>query len=213
MNARQGLVFTGGRAPAVPIHVVDRAKWFVVAADSGLEMAAEAGVIPDAIVGDMDSLRDVSLIDEYPDAVVERYPRAKDFTDTEIACRYIRDIGIDSITIVGGGGGRLDHLLAVSYLFHRVLHPRRWLTHREEVLAVDDSIVLSGRPGETISLLPVGQELCRMRSRGLRWALDSIEWTVGDIGISNECTAEQIRIDMECGRLILIRSLPAEIEL
>lgn len=213
MQKRRGLVVTGGRAPAVPLRIEDRTQWCVVAADSGVDVLDQIGLIPDAIVGDMDSISDPSRLSDYPDARVERYPRDKDHTDTEIACLFLRNSGIESITIIGGGGGRLDHLLGIASLFERPDHPQRWLTHRDEVYSVDEEIMIECEPGDVVSLLPVGPGVCRMESEGLKWSLHGIVWQKGDIGISNEATARTCRVSMKEGRLILVRSLPKTIVL
>lgn len=211
MAEQRGLVITGGRAPAVPFSIGCRNEWCVVAADSGVDLLSKLEIEPDAIVGDMDSISDAGKIHEFPRATVERYPREKDYTDTEIAYRYLRAAGVRDITILGGGGGRLDHLLGIVSLFDREDHPTRWLTHREEVFSIDNEIVVECGVGETISLLPVGLNRCRMKSEGLKWPLDGIVWKKGDIGISNESTDRRCRVKMIEGRLILVRALPNEI--
>jgi thiamine pyrophosphokinase len=213
MHNGEGLVITGGRAPDVPIRIPNRDRWTIVAADSGADFAFQMGVVPDAIVGDMDSIRDASLLNRADVENVERYPRDKDHTDTEIACIYLHSRGIDTITIVGGGGGRMDHLLGIVRMFDRETHPDRWLTHHEEVRAIDTAYSFSCTPGETVSFFPVGTQRCTMTSSGLKWPLDSIEWSIGDAGISNECTGSRCEVTMKSGRLILIRSLPDEIVL
>lgn len=213
MREKQGLIVTGGRSPASPLRFDSRDDWCVVAADSGLDLAIEIGLTPDAIVGDMDSIADQSRIDAFPDAFVARYPQEKDYTDTEIACDYLRNSGVQRITIVGGGGGRLDHLLGIVSLFERDAHPARWLNHRDEVLSIDTEIVIECAVGDLVSLFPVGCQRCTMRSEGLKWPLDELEWRKGDVGISNECIGERCRVTMTEGRLILVRSLPAEIVL
>ena len=213
MLQRRGLIVTGGRAPAVPVRITDRDRWCVVAADSGVDVLEKIGVQPDAIVGDMDSISHTDKLEEFPKAHIERYPRDKDHTDTEIACLYLRRADIASITILGGGGGRLDHLLGIASLFDRTDHPARWLTHRDDVLSIDEEIVIECEPGEVISLLPVGSVPSRMSSDGLKWPLNGLVWKKGDIGISNEATGGTCRITMLEGRLILVRSLPKTIVL
>ncbi len=84
---------------------------FVIAADSGYDTAKKFGVIPDLLVGDMDS------IGEVPKNVPTRRVKAeKDDTDTMLAVNIAVDMGSDEINIVGGGGGRADHWLSNIFL-------------------------------------------------------------------------------------------------
>jgi thiamine pyrophosphokinase len=176
-----------------------------VAADSGLLLARDFGVKPDYIIGDMDSLPDPAVLDEYEATRVLRYPREKDYTDTELALRLAREKGCDELVIVGGGGGRMDHFLALYSLFHRKAPPAAWLTDKDEILLITSGYTFCGCAGRLISLFPVGKAPVRMRSRGLAWSLDGLEWTTGDAGISNIIADNYAEIQILSGALLLMR--------
>jgi thiamine pyrophosphokinase len=207
----RALVITGGAAPSV-----DAAQpWLhdrqlVVAADSGLETARAYGVRPSIVVGDFDSLSDRSLLDEYSPDAVRRFGAAKDDTDTELALSIAFDEGGEDVALLGGGGGRLDHLLAIAWIFARERYPSVWVTAESEVRPVVDELVLTGRPGERVSFFPIGGDRCRMESRGLRWALDDLRWGPGDVGVSNEFVAGEVRVRMIEGRLLMVRPLRSQ---
>jgi thiamine pyrophosphokinase len=200
------LVITGGGAPEVGrvIDLLDAAD-VIVAADSGLATARRFGVRPSLIVGDFDSIGDLSVLDEYDDAEVRRFPAAKDATDTEIALDAAWGAGASRVSLIGGGGGRMDHLLAIVAVFERDRFPHVWVTSGEIVKATDDELVEHGTVGEGMSLFPLGCEPCRMRSTGLRWPLDSLVWHRGDIGISNEFAEAEVCITVDSGRLLMVR--------
>jgi thiamine pyrophosphokinase len=178
----------------------------VVAADSGLDLAMRLGIEVDLVVGDFDSLSDRTFLDRFDDRVVS-FPEGKDETDTEIGIRLARERGASSVTLIGGGGGRLDHLIAIVSLFDRELHPDMWITNNALVLSVETSRTIEGRIGELISFFPVGPVPCRMRSSGLRWQLDGLVWEHGDVGISNVMKEERVKVEMVSGRLIAVRAL------
>lgn len=117
------VIFTGGKSPAAADFVrycnIHGTPDFAVAADSGLETALDFGIEPDEIVGDMDSLRDTSCLQNRA-GKIQIFPRDKDFSDTELA--LIRAISHNKnawITLVGGGGGRIDHFLSIFDIFSR----------------------------------------------------------------------------------------------
>jgi thiamine pyrophosphokinase len=202
-----GCVFTGGLWPAKENceEYLKEAELYV-AADSGLLLARSFGLRPDYIVGDMDSLPNLAILDDYDSRRVIRYPREKDYTDTELGLKLAREKGCDRIFLVGGGGGRMDHFLALYSLFHRENPPSAWLTDRDEIIYIDSRYELKGCEGKGISLFPLGLGSVRMRSSGLKWPLDGLEWRVGDIGISNIVADNYAEIEIVTGALLLMRS-------
>ena len=200
-----GIVFTGGLGPdrdEVEPYL-QRASW-IVAADSGLLLAENFGVEPNIILGDMDSIPDRTILKKYPKAEIREYPRDKDYTDTELALQSLYSLGCTEYILVGGGGGRLDHLLGIVSLFYRSKPPSRWFTHNEEVVYIEDCLEIGGLQGRKVTFMPVSLEECRMKTEGLKWPLDSLRWRPGDIGISNIVVSDPVRVSMIQGRLILI---------
>ena len=149
----------------------------------------------------------------YDNADIRKYDTAKDRTDTEIGIEYLWENGVFDITIVGGGGGRVDHLLGILSLFHRERYPRRWITDREEIRVIDSTIEFRMPEDRLVSFFPVGPEPCMMESEGLRWELTGLVWKQGDVGISNECRGATCRVTMRSGRLIMVHTLQSTLDL
>ncbi|MCR5289838.1 MAG: thiamine diphosphokinase [Treponema sp.] len=134
------VIFTGGEFP--PADTIVK-YWqsmpspdYVIAADSGLVAARTYASFfhfsIDAILGDMDSLEEHSLLDEYSRDIIHTFPVYKDFTDTELALQTAYQKSSDCfITLIGGDGGRLDHLMGIFDLFATSLHPHVWLTKEQ----------------------------------------------------------------------------------
>jgi thiamine pyrophosphokinase len=202
------VVVTGGESPDYR-HV---SSWFeksefVVGADSGLDTLGVYGVQPDIAVGDFDSVDDEGILATLSPESVFRFPADKNETDTEIGVRFAFERGADEVVLIGGGGGRMDHLFGIYEMFQRERCPKWWFTRSERACVVADEVVVRGAPGETLSFLPVGAVECRMRSYGLRWPLDELRWVRGDIGICNEFIDTEAGVTMISGRLLLIRSI------
>ena len=117
MEAKKGkraLVITGGECFPEYLDIDPHGYDVVIAADSGLYNARELGIVPGVVIGDFDSFSGV-----LPEGVtVIRLPAHKDVTDTTAACDYASEkLGCESILVIGGTGGRLDHTIAnISYL-------------------------------------------------------------------------------------------------
>jgi thiamine pyrophosphokinase len=210
-----GVVFTGGESP--PPHIIRNLlkdkDAVIAAADSGLLSAEKAGIKPDYIVGDMDSL-DVSRLDAYPGECVMRYAKDKDYTDTELAFSLLLEKGCDCIWIAGGGGGRVDHIFAIRCLFEREIFPRRWLTESADIHCIDantDVNTLSMKPerNAVVSVFPTGSGPWEARSEGLKWPLEDLSWDRdSSFGISNAAVNGDFFITAQKGRFIVILPLP-----
>jgi thiamine pyrophosphokinase len=162
----------------------------LVAADSGLISCEAAGITPDWIVGDMDSLDSATRLEKYSKDKVLYSPAEKDFTDTELAINLLREKGCSEVWIAGGGGGRLDHLLAIRALFDRELPPDRWFPGSEEILCLMPGRNFSSAlaVGTFVSLFPLGGGPWQAESTNLKWPLKGLAWERGSAWISNVVT-------------------------
>ncbi len=170
-DGRHALVFCGGD-PVPDAAVVGLAPAHdVVAADSGALEAMRHGFSVDLVVGDLDSLPGEALGELVRNgAAVERHPPDKDATDLALAIGRAVARGATRVTVVGGHGGRLDHLLAnVAVLaadaFADVAVEARMGT--ATVVVVRGERRLRGRSGEIVTLLAYGGPALVGRTDGL----------------------------------------------
>ena len=162
----------------------------LIAADGGASALLALGRVPDAVIGDMDSL--VSR-DALPSSVEVIHLTGQDDTDFEKCLARI-----DAPLIIGLGflEARLDHSLAA-------IHALMCLRHDRPVLLVGDTDVLlrltgdieiTMQIGSRISIWPLGRQSFEA-SAGLRWPLAGLEMAPGEmIGTSNEVSATPVKI-------------------
>jgi thiamine pyrophosphokinase len=200
----------------------------VVAADSGLLLAEAAGLRPDWIIGDMDSLAPDRLA-PYPPEKILRYPPDKDFTDTELALTLLREKGCGPVWIIGGGGGRLDQLFAIRSLFEREYPPERWITGGEDIHCLQAplsktplcemmlpstlDISLDRTPLVPVSVFPLGDGPWEAESSGLRWPLAGLSWNRGFFGISNEAPDGNFTVKALRGRFMVMSPINPNVSL
>ena len=84
----------------------------VIAADGGLDHARAAGLDPDVLVGDLDSISAIGLAWASEHAEVVRHPIDKAATDTELAIAHAATLAPARILLLAGQGDRLDHAVA-----------------------------------------------------------------------------------------------------
>jgi thiamine pyrophosphokinase len=210
----EALLVTGGEAPPRS-RLEARFGGFglVCAADSGLDTLVSWGLAPDLVVGDMDSVSSPGLVELFPKAELLVSPRDKDETDTELGLRALAERGAEGIILAGGGGGRLDHLLAIRALFERRDAPRpaEWHTCGEAVYLVEEgrALRLDVSPGATVSVFPLAGGAAGMSSEGLKWPLSGLAWGPGGCGVSNVATQGSIRVSSAKGDLLVLLLLPS----
>jgi len=185
----------------------------VIAADGGLRHLLALDHRPDVLVGDLDSLPlgVESELDSWATEVV-RHPPAKNETDLELALLLAHErYPAAEIIVLGGFGGRLDMTLANVLLsaHPRLLgHPVRFVEGRETAWLVRDWTAIDGRPGDAVSLIPVGGPVRLIATTGLRWPLRAETLEFGPArGISNEMTTGRATVELTDGLLLCIHTV------
>ncbi len=108
------LIFANGdltEPPELP-DLLARAD-LIIAADGGANSCRCLGIIPDVLIGDLDSIDPAILKDFQVKAVaIHRHPPRKDATDLELALDFAMAQGAREVWLFGGLGGRWDMSLA-----------------------------------------------------------------------------------------------------
>ena len=161
-NTPTAVVLLGGNTADVGSLGVLPANAVVVAADSGVELARQLGLDVHAVVGDMDSISPTALaaLDALGTEIV-RHPIDKNESDAELALRYAIARGAQRVVLVGGGGGRLDHqlaLFAVMFIHElRGVHVEARLAGSRAYAVHDGATVdIEYTKSDVIVLLPFG---------------------------------------------------------
>ncbi|GIU88283.1 MAG: thiamine pyrophosphokinase [Acidimicrobiia bacterium] len=210
---RTAVVLAGGdaidasRPPTLPGDAL------VIAADSGVHQAEALGLRVDHVVGDLDSA-DADAIERAvaAGATVERHPEAKDFTDLELALEHAAREGVRQVLVLGGAGGRLDHLLGNVLL----LASPRFATMRVEAVVADAHVTvvhggapaarLRGEPGSLVTLLPVGGAARGVVTDGLAYPLRSEDLRPGTTrGLSNVMVGRAASVALDAGTLLVVQ--------
>lgn len=189
---------------------------YVVAVDGGLAYLKSLKLLPDAVVGDFDTV-DPSILREYrsrQSIFFETHTPEKDETDTQLAIDTAIGLGADAITILGGTGGRIDHMLGNLHLLDTCLLKgiHACMVDRQNRLYLLKEGTSFHRPdtwGRYISFLPLTQEVRGITLEGFRYPLYHKTITIGreaGLCISNELIEEWGRISFDSGILICVES-------
>jgi thiamine pyrophosphokinase len=181
----------------------------VICVDGGASNALALGLRPDVVIGDMDSVgTELREHLQQEGCRLVEYPSRKDETDSELAVRYALAQGAKELILLAAVGGRIDHTLAnVMLLTIPELETvdARLIDGNQEVRLVRDRVLIVGRPGETVSLLPVSGDVGGIHTEGLEYPLHGGTLKFGAArGVSNVLTAAQASVQVERGLLLLV---------
>ena len=207
MEQRTILVLTGGD-PADPHWPLPNAD-LVIAADSGLEQADLPGFSVDLLVGDLDSVSQSALTAATEAGTrVEQHPVDKDATDLELALAAAQREGASLVVVVGGAGGRIDHLLANALLLASPAWADldiEWLVGEARIVALRKEASFSGEPGDLLSLIAVGGPASGVSTEGLEFPLeDDVLLASSTRGVSNVLAQDRAVVRLRSGVLLAI---------
>lgn len=171
---------------------------YIICADGGLRHLKDLKITANLAIGDFDSseLRD--------DIDCITYPRDKDFTDGEIALDYAMEKGFDEIVMVGMTSARLDHTITNILLASR--DSKVWvIDDTNEICSVTEKLVIKGKKGKTLSIIPVFGNLTGVTLKGFKYELvNEILFFGSSRGNSNVITDDICEIIIKDGTGIVI---------
>ena len=183
----------------------------VYAADSGADLALHLGFPIDVLIGDLDSVSAAALADaEENGARIVRYPADKDETDLELALDLATADGATTITIVGGNGGRISHLLSIVGLIGAEKYAPvelHWLTPgaSTHVGRPGRTVKISGQPGDMVSIIALGDS-ATVTTAGLRWPLHEAPLASSETrGVSNEQVGPSSSVEVHDGVALVVK--------
>ena len=208
-EARRCYIITAYLEGALTAIIAPDASDYIICADAGYEKALAAGLRPDLVIGDFDSTKIIA-----PDGARTafiRHPIQKDESDTFLCVKHAVDQGFRDIIIAGGLGGRLDHTVSNLQTLARFAEKGRTiaLTDAKNTAAVltDSSVTIPKKEGLCLSLFSLSDVSAGVTTEGLRYPLRNATLTnTYPIGLSNEFSAEEARVEVRSGKLLVVLS-------
>jgi thiamine pyrophosphokinase len=207
------VIFAGGDPPPADVmHGLPR-EALVIAADSGFDHATSLGVPVDVLIGDLDSISSAGLENigqstrrgpnALPPTTVERHPVDKNASDLTLAIRGAVTRGAQRVIVIGGAGGRIDHLFTNSEVIASDEFSAatiEWLIGSAHIFVVRFHVEIEGRTGDIVTLLAHGGDAEGVVTTGLRWPLIDETLEQGSSrGLSNEMTGDVATVGVSSG--------------
>ena len=196
-------------SPELIRHVAGLAD-LVVAADGGARYALEAGVVPDLLVGDMDSLgENLAREIERRGATLERHPVRKDKMDGHLAVLAAREQGATEADLLCAVGGRFGALFAAPHILlaaERIGLRSTVVADRGRMFVIEAGTrTVRGTPRDSISIFPLSGPAADVTLEGMEYPLENANLQPGDtLGFHNELIGAEARVSVGEGALLVV---------
>lgn len=178
---------------------------YIIAADSGYDKCAAAGITPHLVIGDMDSIKGIAA----GDIPVKKAPAEKDDTDVLLAVKTAFEADCGSFWLTGVTGGRAGHSMAavgaLEYIHSRggkgvILYGGGKIT----LCGEGKHIFENGADYSYISVFAL-TDRAEVSMRGLKYGGEgmTLERTF-PVGVSNEFSAKYGEIEVYKGKILVI---------
>lgn len=173
---------------------------YIICADGGFEHTRKMGIVPDVVIGDFDSVKDAAGIQNRIE-----YPKRKDFTDGFLAVEYAKDKGYDDILMLAMTGDRLDHTIADIMLLS-ICKNGVLADDNNEIYLLRDKLVLNGKKGQTVSIIPVMGDAEGICTKKLEYPLNHETLHFASTrGVSNIMMSDVCEITIEKGLALVVK--------
>lgn len=199
-----GICYVIGAGDCPKLEIDKKSDDYVIAADAGYGYCKENNLIPDAVIGDFDSLGSVPEADN----VIKLNP-VKDITDMHAAIEIGIEKGFSEFVLYGATGGRLDHTLANLQLIASLSQKGY-----KAKIADGDRIITAITNGKIsfdasykgyVSAFSHTDKCEGVTIKGLKYCLDNETLTNSfALGVSNEFIGKESEIIIGNGTAIII---------
>lgn len=190
---------------SIPLGYLDNADR-IICCDGSAKNLLKAGYIPDAIVGDMDSLNG-EIAERFRDRLFT--DRNQDTNDLTKSVSWCIGKGYNNLVIVGATGKREDHTIGNISLLAEYIKDVNviMITDTGLLLPFLHSSEISSYPGQQVSVFAIDPET-EITSRGLRYPLNRTKIRNWWFATLNEAQGESFTLEFDQGRVIVYLKFP-----
>ena len=157
------------------LKVIWKRNDVLVAADGGADTCLRAGLHPQFVVGDLDSISLDAKNNLNEKSIFEVHPTDKDYTDLYLAKQKALSLGASSLNVLGWADDKIDYSLSAIHVFEDAPVSCELFTDTARVVILNEHrrvLHLKSSQTKKCSVYPIRYPVSVI-SRGLRW---DIEW-------------------------------------
>ena len=204
------IVLANGKPPKKSLITFFQQKDFItlICADGGANSALKMKLVPDFIIGDLDSISLEALKKFKVNSKIIQLKRQND-TDVEKCLKYAIKKKYTDALLVGVTGNRLDHTfcnLGIVLKFFPKIN-LSLIAEDSFLKAYKGKVELKTFPGETISLYGFDRKT-KIISKGLKYPLNNVPLPFGEReSTSNVAAGKKVELNISGGVIFVIRDV------
>lgn len=198
------LIIADGDFPThtIPLKILNKAET-IICCDGAAKKLIHYGIVPTAIIGDMDSLgQDLKVI--YHDLI--HMDPDQETNDLTKSVDYALSLKPDKIIILGATGAREDHTIGnislLSLYKEKTSADLEMYTNNGRFIAINSSSRISLPVGSYVSVFSLDTDI-KIESHGLKYPLKGVVFDAWWKGTLNETTEEFFNLNFNSGRVII----------
>jgi len=180
----------------------------LICADGGANSALKMKLVPDLIIGDLDSISVEAAKEFKSSSKFIRLKRQND-TDVEKCLKYAIKNNFDEALLVGITGNRLDHTFCNLGIVLKYFSQIKLLLIAEDsfLKPFKGKIKIKTHPGETISVYGLDRKT-KITSKGLKYKLKNVALPFGvRESTSNISITNEVNLNINGGLVFVIRDI------
>ena len=200
------IVCNGSPPPKNLLYQLWEKTTYHVAADGGANLLVKREYVPDAVVGDFDSLESKTR-EKIPNTKFIHIPE-QDTNDADKSVRHCLKLGFKEIHLLSADGGRQDQFLSgleILFKYSEKVRLVSW-TQMERMEFINREWEEKIAPGTTLSMLPVFGGAQGIVTKGLKYELNNQNLIPGKSpsGVSNLVVSNPVSVNIKKGKLLLV---------
>ncbi len=209
------IILANGKPPKKSVITFFQKRGYdkLICADGGSNSALKMKLVPDVIIGDLDSISSEALKEFKSVSKIIRLKRQND-TDVEKCLKYAISHKYAEALLVGATGNRLDHTFCNLGIVFKYFHQIKISLIAEDsfLKAYSGNVELKTFPGETISLYGISPKT-KITSEGLKYELKNVALPFGvKESTSNISKKNLVKLKISNGVVFVIRDVKTMID-
>lgn len=204
------IILANGKPPKKSVITFFRKKGYnkLICADGGANSALKMNLLPDIIIGDLDSISFATMQKFKSLSKIIQLKRQND-TDVEKCLKYVIKNNFSDVLLTGVTGNRLDHTFCNIGIVKKFSSEIgiSLVAENSYLKSYSEETILSAQPGETISLYGLDRKT-KITSSGLKYSLNKTALPFGEKeSTSNVATGDSVKLKIEGDSIFVIRDI------
>lgn len=203
-------IIAGGKIKNKIFHrLVLSGSDLIICADGGANWSDFLGIIPDFVVGDLDSIKKNVLKKMKNNCKTKIiYDPDQNKTDLELAIILAEKFKPKELLIIGAISEKMDHTLANIFCLNKINKniKAKIIDDKNEIELVSKKWKTIGKKNDIVSILPL-TPVEGLSYRGLKWNLKNYSVDFGWLGVRNRMTKNKASVKLDKGKILVIKDI------